>query len=117
MIRLEVKGVENVIKNFELADKASVEGIHRAIEVGANRIRDYAKNVVPVKTGRLKGSIQVRSLRKTKTGASAEIAPKTEYDIFVEFGTYKMGARPYMRPAAFAIFPEIASMIEKEIRK
>ena len=29
-----------------------------------------------------------------------EIGPNTDYDVYVEFGTYKMAARPYVRPGA-----------------
>lgn len=41
-----------------------------------------------------------------------EIGPNTNYDVYVEFGTYKMAARPYVRPGAergMAALKEVSS--------
>ena len=51
--------------------------------------------VVPVRFGFLKNSIQVDSV----TPVEAIIAPHMEYAEFVEFGTSRQAAQPYMRPA------------------
>lgn len=74
-------------------------------------IRDDAKAIVPVDTGSLKSSIrlQVRprpTAHKISFGVSAggyvtnpRTGRKVNYAAFVEYGTRKMAARPYMRPA------------------
>lgn len=54
-----------------------------------------AKQMVPVDSGDLKESINV-----TKEGDSYSVAPHTDYDIFVEFGTSDTPAQPYMTPAS-----------------
>jgi HK97 gp10 family phage protein len=56
----------------------------------------YAKDVVPVDTGALKNSIRA----EPESDKVWIVAPHTEYAIYVEFGTRKMRAQPYMRPAA-----------------
>lgn len=68
----------------------------------AKDIEATAKNLVPVDTGNLKGSIGTSDLRTVgqSGGLSAEIGPTAEYGAFVEFGTSRMAPRPYMGPAA-----------------
>jgi len=67
-------------------------------------ICDEAKDIVPVDTGALQASI-----RKSVTGQgmNVRIAPNTYYAGYVEFGTWKMQARPYMRPAFSRYEPEL----------
>ena len=59
-------------------------------------ILDDAQGIyVPIDTGYLAGSITA-----TIEEFYAEVSPAAEYAGYVEFGTYKMAAQPYMRPAA-----------------
>lgn len=65
-------------------------------------IERTAKNLVPVDTGNLKGSIghsDARSVGRSGTLA-VEIGPTANYGIFVEAGTSRMAPKPYMGPAA-----------------
>lgn len=69
-----------------------------AMEQACTLVQDRAKALVPVDTGRLRESIdtQITSDALQITGI---IAPHTEYAGFVEFGTHRQHAEPYMRPA------------------
>lgn len=55
-----------------------------------------AKQLVPVDTGLLKNSIQT-TMESELTGV---VFTNTEYAVFVEYGTSRMSAQPYMTPAA-----------------
>lgn len=68
----------------------------------AKDIEATAKNLVPVDTGNLKGSIGTSDLRRVgRSGSlSVEIGPTADYGEYVEVGTSRMGPRPYMGPAA-----------------
>lgn len=57
-----------------------------------------ARQLAPVDTGNLRGSIQVRPATPALTEAS--VGPEAEYGVYVEYGTSRMSAQPYMRPAA-----------------
>nr|DAT51146.1 MAG TPA: putative tail component [Caudoviricetes sp.] len=60
-----------------------------------------AQMQAPVDTGNLRASIGM-----TQTGpASVEVGPTVHYGAYVEYGTYKMAAQPYMSPAADAAIP------------
>lgn len=64
-----------------------------------------------VDTGLMKNSIDVEMVTPTM----AEIGPHTEYAIYVEYGTRKMAAIPFMTPAAEQVRPAfIAAMRQLE---
>lgn len=54
-----------------------------------------AQNRVPVDTGATKNSIRSRIVN----AFTRRIGPTTLYAIFLEFGTFRMAARPFMVPA------------------
>lgn len=57
-------------------------------------IEATAKTIVPVDTGNLKNSIGSEI-----DGLTAEISATTDYSDYIEFGTSRMNAQPYMGPA------------------
>lgn len=101
----------NLTKIAARLPEAASEIVRKAaFDVEAN-----AKAVVPVDTGKLKNSITSEFPSPTK----AIIAPHTEYAHFVEYGTRRMRAIPYMRPAAEkvkAAFLEALRKLEERLR-
>ena len=73
---------------------------------GALVIAEAAENMVPVDTGFLRSSIFVR-----EAGNNVEVGFSAEYASYVEFGTYKMVAQPYLRPAIDFFSDEALSAI------
>jgi len=65
-----------------------------------------------VDTGTLRGSIQVE---EPVTPTQAIIATHTDYAEFLEFGTSRMAARPYMRPALDENEGEIIGAVEATV--
>ncbi|MFD1430427.1 HK97-gp10 family putative phage morphogenesis protein [Lacticaseibacillus mingshuiensis] len=55
--------------------------------------------MAPKRTGVMAGNINVKPVKKTSTSVTGTIEAEKEYSSFVEFGTYKMSAEPFMRPA------------------
>lgn len=60
-------------------------------------IKDYAVAVVPVATGALRDSIE-----DEVDGSEGAVYTAQAYSHFVEYGTVKMPAQPYMTPASEA---------------
>lgn len=83
-----------------------------AVRKAAFDIEAAAKLAVPVDTGALKSSIQTWF----EGDLHAFIAPHMEYGHFVEFGTYKMPARPYMTPAAEQVRPHFMGAMRNLIK-
>jgi HK97 gp10 family phage protein len=76
---------------------ARVEAESRSIpKKVADRIVATAKRIVPVDTGALQDSIMAESVR---TGKQADILVLAPYSAYVEYGTYKMAAQPFLGPA------------------
>lgn len=82
------------------------------LEAGARIVEMYAKVAAPVDTGTLRNSIMVDEV----TPERAIIVPHTDYAEHVEFGTSRMAAQPYLRPAVDEHEREIVAAIEDAVR-
>jgi len=71
-----------------------------------------AKAKVPVRTGTLRRSIHSVFSNGGLTGI---VGPSVLYGKFVEFGTRRAGARPYMRPAAEQVLPGFADAVKRAL--
>lgn len=126
----EIKGLEDLIKNLNaLPAKLEKKVIRAAVRKGANIVRDKARQNVPKDTGNLQksiitsgakvsGKIAFRvSLKQRKTKNSKE----PYYGRFIEFGTSKMPAKPFMRPALdeseWEVFDTVVSDIKSNLDK
>ena len=69
-----------------------------------------AKRHAPVDTGALRNSIGT-SIAADRM--SAEIGPTVNYGAYVEFGTSRMAAQPYMGPAMDEVTPGFVSAMEQ----
>jgi HK97 gp10 family phage protein len=81
------------------------------LDAGARIVETHAKVYCPVDTGTLRNSIMVDEVTPNK----AVIAPHTDYAEHVEFGTSRMAAQPYMRPALDQHEGEILAAVEATI--
>ena len=87
--------------------------IKNTVRDAALKCETYAKDVTPVDTGALRASIQA----EPENATTWEVAPHTEYAVYVEFGTRKMRAQPFMRPTAEKIRKEYPGMLVETIVK
>jgi HK97 gp10 family phage protein len=76
-------------------------------------IEARAKAVVAVDTGTLRRSI---ASVFSNGGLTGVVGPSVFYGKFIEFGTRRMGARPFMRPAAEAVLPKFAEAVKRALR-
>jgi len=94
-----VHGVaELVAKLTEMAAKANPAQCRAALMAGAMPIQTVAVQRAPVLTGTLRRSIHTETA-ETEDGAVARVGTNVEYAIHQEFGTRRMKAQPYLRPA------------------
>lgn len=89
-----------VIDRTNALVNAARRALPGAVRAGALVIETEAKRLTPARTGTLRRSIGTE-VRESPDRASARIGPdaSVEYARFVEFGTSRMSARPFMRPA------------------
>ena len=95
-----------------------LKGLSDAVEQALTRIglsaEGYAKKECPVDTGNLRNSItnEVQSSEK-----AVYIGTNVEYAAYVELGTTRTKAKPYLKPAAAEHSAVYKRIIEEEIGK
>ena len=72
----------------------AIEGLEHVPIEGARMIAQNAQRKAPVDTGYLRSKIRARAGKK-----SAVVESLAPYSVHVEYGTWKMAAQPFMRPA------------------
>lgn len=93
--------------------KALPEQIEQALIAIGLTAESYAKADCPVDTGRLRNSI-TNAVRSDEE--SVYIGSNVEYAAFVELGTSRMKARPYLKPAATEHSAEYKSLAEQALK-
>lgn len=100
---IDNKALLKALKQFPINIQKNV--MVGAVRAGANIIRDEARRKVPKRSGNLAKSI-ISMQRKAEQGqVKFSVTPSKGgnndgwYAHFVEFGTVKMSAKPFLRPA------------------
>lgn len=112
--------------------QAAARAANRVVVVGAEMIRAEAhesisrgsvsgKGHVPSAPGeppnRDTGNLQAHLETTNPRPLLAEVRSEADYASALEFGTSKMAARPYMRPARDKMKPEIDRLFAQEMTK
>lgn len=106
---IDVKITDNSGKFLD----ALPEQIEQALTAIGLTAESYAKRDCPVDTGRLRNSIT----NAVEGGEqSVYIGSNVEYAAFVELGTSRMKARPYLKPAATEHIAEYKSLAEQALK-
>ena len=97
-------GAKELEKALQDLGKATAKNTtRRALKKSAQIVADEAQILVPVDQGELMDSIKVSPKAKRNRTAKGEVemfvGPTVYYGHFVEFGTVKQSAQPFMRPA------------------
>jgi HK97 gp10 family phage protein len=127
-LTIEIQGLRQLDQALRnMAWPAARRALRRGMRAGANEVRDEARARAPVRTRKLKRSIRTRE-RSEADGQlrfAVEVPRKAFYGLFLEYGTVKMPARPFLRPAAEAKFEQavgtvrraLAQAIDEELRR
>jgi HK97 gp10 family phage protein len=93
--RVEVKGNDRLMRFLnDMPNWIKTSGM-QLMDEAASVASTEAKRLAPVRTGRLK-----KSIRKSHTQQGEyRVGSNVPYSGFVEYGTSKMAAQPFLRPA------------------
>lgn len=102
------------VKNDHTSEVASAfnSALMTALEEIGLVAEGYGKKLCPVDTGRLRGSITHGVISSEKV---AYIGTNVTYGKYVELGTYKMKAQPYIRPAVLNHKDEYKSILKTRL--
>lgn len=82
----------------QIAEQGALPFMQDAVRF-RNLVMQEARRIVPVDTGALQRSIQPTHTEASQASVSAEFVVGEGYAGFVEFGTVRMRAQPFIRPA------------------
>lgn len=94
---------------------AGLESKTRAIVAKtAIDLQSHARTRVPVDTGTLKNSIQAAEVRTSAAGrVHWRVTVGADYGMYVEWGTVRMAAQPFIQPAIAAVSPSFYAAMKK----
>jgi len=101
-----VKGIEEFQRAMRNFDSAMQRQVHRQLLSWAADVKALARQLVPVRTGYLRSTIYAKISEWV-----AEIGAEATYGLFVEFGTRRMRAQPYLYPAIQQHLPRLEQII------
>lgn len=114
-VRLE--GVDNAVRRLEDIKRRTLGRTKRqALEKSGEIVRDRAAARAPVYKGKLKGGMVSEWVPRK---AYVVVGPNKDayYGYWVEKGTSKMAAKPFLRPALDESIPEVSKIIGDAFRK
>ena len=101
------------VSNRSFALRGLKDAKNRAFEIMGGKAETYAKQLCPVDTGRLRNSITHAQVDED----TEVIGTNVKYAPFVELGTKKQKAQPYLRPAAENHSDEYRNILKAELQK
>lgn len=109
-MKVTILGVDRLAAKLrKISNDASKEVADRLLEA-AFEIESRAKDLAPVDTGRLRASITT-----TRIEGGAKVYTDVVYGPFVEFGTSRTPAQPYMQPAIAAVKLKLSPILRKHV--
>ncbi len=111
--RIEMKGDLKLRRALQKTSPFTVEAANQALFMVAAAIKHQAQLYVPIRTGRLFSSIYFQLIRPL----TYVVGAKAPYAMYVEYGTSRMMAKPYIRPAILAVQPDINKILREELKK
>jgi HK97 gp10 family phage protein len=118
---MKLEGMEQLLREVErMGLDVGTQLEEQALQAGAEFLREKIEETVPVRTGNLKDNIIVS---KVKNG-SIDVGPNQQgtafYGHFLEFGTSKAKAQPFMGPSLESnkqgIQDKMAEVIKRGLR-
>jgi len=115
---IKIINLDKCIKSF--GDISGID-LTPAISEATKTVGRSARDLAPVDTGALKGSIKSTIKNRGKSNVTGIVFTLLEYAPHQEFGTVMMQAQPFMRPAMnmnrAGIYQSLKKYIREEIKR
>lgn len=115
-MRFEIVGTDNLRRAIGEIPGQVRAGMRKAMKLALGLVHRHAATIVPVRTGRLKNSLfwnpEYEQDGNTLVGI---VGTSVQYAPYVELGTRRMQARPYLQPAIDQNVNTINSIFANEI--
>lgn len=116
MTNVKFEGLADLQRQLaNLSNRTSIE--KKALEAAGEHLQNAISDSVPIKTGALKGSITKGEVKDGKILVGPSQQGPSYRAHFVEFGTSKMPAKPFMRPTFEREKQKLESIMAEEIKR
>jgi len=88
-----------------------------AATAGAMIVEEAARSRARRKSGELAGSIGHRTAEKGESSCVVAVGPKAFHGYYIELGTKKMSAFPYLRPALIENKDKVIEAVRNEFKQ
>ncbi len=120
-MQIHIEGLDSVSDMINRYADGITENLSKGIAVGCKIVEGEAKSLCPVSTEETRPGGPHGELRQSITsqvdGLTGDIGTSKEYSAYVEFGTYKMAAQPYLVPALKSKQSDVIAAIAAEFKR
>lgn len=123
MDNIELSGVDELLRKLQQMGANITELENKALKKAAEPVLQDAIANAPERTGNLKKGLKISGIKNrdgTKyvlVGIDRSVTSKIYYGKFIEFGTIKMSARPFLGPAYEKNKKEIMEEIKNTLKE
>ncbi len=116
---IEISGMDELVRNLSNYSKKAIEGVVRAAQISQALVVNDARSDHPYidRTGNLTNSIQAGAVEVSDNKVEAEVQARMEYASFVEYGTSRARAYPFLVPALLRQMENFRRSIMSEVSK
>src|SRR5699024_3921296 len=111
-MKIEIEGGDELVRSIR--NRLGADRVVPVIRRNTSQAQAKAMRLAAVDTGFMKRSI---TMRIDTSGLAGYIVAGADYSPYLEYGTRKMDAKPFMRPEARKQTPIFLSDLRKLIRK
>ena len=112
---IEVRGAREAALALEALRDGLSGACAAGLTEGVSAMADGARRLCPVDTGDLKASISARS-QAAADGAEGAVTAGAAHAVYVELGTSRMAARPFLLPAYQAERGALLAAVARAVR-
>lgn len=109
---VRIIGIDRLRRKLGALEAAEIAVVKRELVAAALNVQAGAKRRAPVDTGRLRNSI---TYEIGDDGTVVRVGTNTQYAPYLEFGTRKMPARPFLFPAFEEEVPKFKDRLKRAL--
>jgi HK97 gp10 family phage protein len=116
---MKLEGMENLLSEIENLGNAGSRIENKALREAGDVVKEAIQKETPIRSGKLKESINVSRVKNKDGAKRVEVGPNKDvfYSRFVEFGTVKMKANPFMAKGYEVSKENAMETIEKNLKE
>ncbi|MFB9770096.1 HK97-gp10 family putative phage morphogenesis protein [Lactiplantibacillus modestisalitolerans] len=110
-------GLGDLYSELGVASREAQKYTEDAMKSTLAKAQQKSKGLARVDTGFMQNNINTKVLESNQDRVVGEIRSEAEYSSYNEFGTYKMSAKPFIRPSVAASTPWFYNSVKQALKK